>query len=61
MKKSLNTTTPNGFNLNMIFNRLAIRSNQTRIQPMNTQNDILMFNGEIFNHVELRNKLEDDS
>ena len=62
MKKSLNTTTPNGFNLNMIFNRLAILDlTKQGSQPMrNTQNDILMFNGEIFNHVELRNKLEDD-
>ena len=61
-KKSLNTTTPNGFNLNMIFNRLAILDlTKQGSQPMrNTQNDILMFNGEIFNHVELRNKLEDD-
>jgi len=61
-KKSLNTTTPNGFNLNMIFNRLAILDlTKQGSQPMkNIQNDILMFNGEIFNHVELRKQLEDD-
>ena len=48
---------------NFIFNRLAIVDlGQNSSQPMvnKEKNTILMFNGEIFNHVSLRKELERD-
>jgi asparagine synthase (glutamine-hydrolysing) len=51
----------NTYNLHLIFNRLAIIDlSKNAEQPMYSEkyNTILMFNGEIFNHVELRIELE---
>lgn len=55
------STNVNGFDVSLIFNRLSIIDlNEKADQPMTSvdQNYILMFNGEIYNHQELRKSLE---
>ena len=51
----------NEFNFSLIFNRLSILDlSENADQPMssNDGNSVLMFNGEIFNHQDLRKELE---
>ena len=51
----------NEFNINFHFNRLSILDlSETANQPMYSKefNTMLMFNGEIYNHAELRQDLE---
>jgi len=51
----------NEFNFSLIFNRLSILDlSENADQPMSSSdgNSVLMFNGEIFNHQELRKELE---
>lgn len=50
------------YNFSSIFNRLSIIDlNQNATQPMeDSAGNILLFNGEIFNHKVLRNKLENE-
>jgi len=60
--KSIFTKEFNNYQLNLIFNRLAIIDlNENANQPMfsKNKNTILLFNGEIYNHRELRKELED--
>ena len=55
------STNVDGYDVSLIFNRLSIIDlNENADQPMtsNDQNYILMFNGEIYNHQELRKSLE---
>ncbi len=55
------STNVNGYDVSLIFNRLSIIDlNENADQPMTSgdQNYILMFNGEIYNHQELRKSLE---
>ena len=55
------STNVDGYNVSLIFNRLSIIDlNENADQPMTSsdQNYILMFNGEIYNHQELRKSLE---
>jgi len=55
------STNVDGFDVSLIFNRLSIIDlNEKADQPMTSadQNYILMFNGEIYNHQELRKSLE---
>ena len=50
------------YNFNLIFNRLSILDlSEKADQPMYSEkfNSLVMFNGEIFNHVELRKELEE--
>tara|TARA_B100000029_G_scaffold516748_1_gene633668 strand:+ start:46690 stop:48495 length:1806 start_codon:yes stop_codon:yes gene_type:complete len=51
------------YNFNLIFNRLSILDlSEKADQPMYSEefNSLVMFNGEIFNHVELRKELEEE-
>ena len=55
------STNVDGYDVSLIFNRLSIIDlNENADQPMTSsdQNYILMFNGEIYNHQELRKSLE---
>ena len=55
------STNVDGYDISLIFNRLSIIDlNENADQPMTSgdQNYILMFNGEIYNHQELRKSLE---
>ena len=55
------STIVDGYDVSLIFNRLSIIDlNENADQPMTSsdQNYILMFNGEIYNHQELRKSLE---
>ena len=55
------STNVDGFDVSLIFNRLSIIDlNEKADQPMTSddQNYILMFNGEVYNHQELRKSLE---
>jgi asparagine synthase (glutamine-hydrolysing) len=52
-----------GFNFSFIFNRLSIQDlSPTGKQPMYSKefNSLIMFNGEVFNHIELRRELESE-
>ena len=51
------------FNLSLIFNRLSILDlSEKADQPMYSKefNSLVMFNGEVFNHAELRKELENE-
>ena len=55
------STNVDGYDVSLIFNRLSIIDlNENADQPMisDDQNYILMFNGEVYNHQELRKSLE---